>query len=116
MVGEPSDIASGGSSQANGAGRIGPVFLEKASYRRRRIVDAVRLLPVLGMLLWAVPVLWIHGETTNSSALIYVFGVWIALMVMAAVLSRWISGESWASENTRGTAGQKDVQLDDRGN
>ncbi|UYV39573.1 hypothetical protein N4R57_12680 [Rhodobacteraceae bacterium D3-12] len=78
------------------AGRIGPVFLEKANYRRRRLVDAVRLMPVLGALLWAVPLLWTQGDTSSSSALLYVFGIWFGLVVLAGMLSRWIAGEGWA--------------------
>lgn len=94
MAGKPGELPTGQSTPGP-SGRIGPVFLEKANYRRRRLVDAVRLMPVLGALLWAVPVLWIEGETTSSSALLYVFGIWFVLVVLAAVLSRWISGEGW---------------------
>ena len=59
-------------------GPSSPVFLERRSYRRRRMQDAQRLLPVLGMLLWMVPVLWPTrdetGHVTMSAAIYYVFG------------------------------------------
>jgi hypothetical protein len=63
------------------------VFLERESYRRRRLMDAARLLPILGALLFMLPLLWPDpdpGEATNgiamSSAMIYVFAVWIGLI------------------------------------
>ena len=39
------------------AGRTS-VFLERETYRRRRIMDAARLLPLLGVALFALPLLW----------------------------------------------------------
>jgi hypothetical protein len=73
-----------------GAGepQSGPTFLEQADYRRRRLVDAVRLLPLLGAGLWAVPLLWAPGAVGSSVALLYVFGVWLMLVIAAAVLAQ----------------------------
>lgn len=72
----------------------GPLFLERRSYRQRRIMDAARLLPVLGALLWCVPLLWAEGRgagasegVRTSSAIVYIFGVWAFLAVGALVLS-----------------------------
>ncbi|WP_296423992.1 hypothetical protein [Yoonia sp.] len=68
-----------------------PVFLERASYRQRRLRDAARLLPVLGAILWMIPLLWSRDQpaaSTNADALLYTFGVWVALIVLSAVLSR----------------------------
>ncbi|MEL6888793.1 MAG: hypothetical protein AAFO86_08790, partial [Pseudomonadota bacterium] len=64
------------------------VFVEKRSYRRRRMMDAVRLLPVLGMLLLLMlPVFWPSDPGTAggdvipmSTAVIYVFVVWLILI------------------------------------
>ncbi|ETX14106.1 hypothetical protein OCH239_05545 [Roseivivax halodurans JCM 10272] len=66
------------------------VFLERRSYRRRRMRDAARLLPVLGLFAWAIPLLWPQGEDGSpsvSGALIYVFTVWVVLVAVGAVLS-----------------------------
>jgi hypothetical protein len=68
-----------------------PIFLERASYRQRRFGDAARFLPLLGLVLWLLPLLWAAegGETpSNAGAIIYIFAVWLALMVAAAALSR----------------------------
>lgn len=62
------------------------IFVERETYRRRRLLDAARMLPVLGMALWLLPLLWpSDGEAAvpMSRALIYVFGVWAALIFCA---------------------------------
>ena len=68
----------------------GPVFLERRSYRRRRLVDAARLVPMMGAALWLVPLLWPDGAM-SSTAMLYVFGVWAALIVLTVLLSRGLS-------------------------
>jgi hypothetical protein len=75
------------------ARRAQPLFLERSGYRQRRLMDAVRLIAIVGALLWLVPVLWPTGGTAEtgavikSRALFYVFGVWAGLIVVAAVLA-----------------------------
>lgn len=75
-----------------------PIFLEKQSYRRRRLVDAVRLLPLLGLALWMVPLIWPFPTTDGgataqagipmSTALRYLFGVWFGLVLIGLLLWR----------------------------
>lgn len=71
-----------------------PVFLERRSYRLRRVMDAIRLLPVLGLALWMVPLLWPvpdaagEGGVAMSTALLYLFGVWIGLVLIGWFLWR----------------------------
>jgi hypothetical protein len=69
-----------------------PVFLERRRYRLRRIKDAVRILPVVGLVLWMIPLLWpaadaakVDGVTT-SQALLYIFAVWSALILASGLL------------------------------
>lgn len=74
-----------------------PLFLERRGYRQRRLVDAARLLPLAGALLWLVPLLWPQGggpegsqqiaAVPTSSAIIYIFGIWIILALAAMFLS-----------------------------
>lgn len=64
------------------------VFLERQSYRRRRLVDWLRLIPIIGLGLWAIPLLWpTQGEETVSTAdaVIYMFVVWFVLVLVTAV-------------------------------
>lgn len=68
----------------------GPVFLERRSYRRRRLTDAARFLPVLGIFLFLIPLLWKSGgdgARQTSRAIIYIFGVWGGLIVAAACIA-----------------------------
>ncbi|KIN60720.1 hypothetical protein Z945_1699 [Sulfitobacter noctilucae] len=83
-----------------------PVFLARQSYRQRRIMDAVRLLPFLGAALWMVPLVWptsaIPVETATgsagpvrmSTALLYIFCIWGGLV--CAAFGLWL--------RSRGTA------------
>ncbi len=87
-------------------GPSSPVFLERRSYRRRRMQDAQRLLPVLGLVLWMVPVLWPSGDEAApvrmSDAIYYVFGVWCVLIGLSAWLWRGLQrGEDALSEAAR---------------
>lgn len=72
-----------------------PVFLARTSYRQRRLRDAARLLPVLGATLWMIPLLWPRASLTDtntaqstSTAVIYIFGIWAALILASFVLSQ----------------------------
>lgn len=75
---------------------IPPVFLERRSYRQRRMMDAFRLLPLIGWMLWLVPTLWSNSDADGvepvrlSQAIIYVFGVWISLIICGGVLWRYL--------------------------
>ena len=71
-----------------------PLFLERGSYRQRRLADAARMLPILGGVLLMLPLLWPRGAdpdaTPTSLAMIYIFGCWTALALAAFVLARWL--------------------------
>jgi hypothetical protein len=64
-------------------------FLERRVYRRRRLIDAIKLLPVLGACLFLLPAL-ILGDGSGSTALrlVYFFFMWIVLIALCAVLVR----------------------------
>lgn len=65
---------------------VTPVFLARAAYRLRRATDAARILPVLGVVLFLLPMAWTGAAT--SRGVLYLFGVWLGLIVLAAILSR----------------------------
>lgn len=67
-----------------------PLFLARASYRRRRMRDAARLLPIVGGFLLLLPILWMPDGRINLTAadIIYFFAVWLFLIVVAAVFAR----------------------------
>ena len=70
------------------------VFLERRSYRRRRMMDALRLLPILGGMLFMLPLFWPNADGTGadavpmSTAVIYVFVVWMLLILGSFALWR----------------------------
>ena len=66
--------------------RPAPVFLARRGYRLRRLRDAARLLPVAGAFLLSLPLLWGGGST--GGGILFIFGVWAALILAAALLSR----------------------------
>jgi hypothetical protein len=64
-----------------------PMFLQRQSYRWRRLGDAAKMLPILGLVLVLLPVLW-AGTARTAGGIIYLFTVWAFLIGVAAVLSR----------------------------
>jgi hypothetical protein len=91
-------------------GRREPLFLARQTYRRRRVADAARLLPLLGVLLFMLPLLGAAGagdggaETgATSTGGMYIFAVWAGLILAAALLSVPLSaGSSEASSDRAG--------------
>lgn len=66
-----------------------PIFLARALYRRRRLRDAARLLPVVGLFLLLLPLFWTPEARVNLSAgdVLYFFAVWLALIGLAAAFA-----------------------------
>jgi peptidoglycan/LPS O-acetylase OafA/YrhL len=66
-----------------------PLFLARAPYKRRRLRDAARLLPVLGVLLMVLPLMWTPDSrvTLRSWDVAYFFLVWIGLIALAAAFA-----------------------------
>lgn len=67
-----------------------PLFLHRQTYRRRRIMDAARLLPFFGGVLLLLPVLWSQTHSTAMAA-VYLFVAWLGLIATAALLARRLS-------------------------
>lgn len=74
-------------------GKAGPLFVERRKYRRRRLNDAARFLPLAGLVLVLLPMLWARGDGgTIAQEKLYLFAVWAALILGAALLSRALGG------------------------
>lgn len=66
-----------------------PLFLERRAYRRRRLMDAARILPAAGLVALLLPVLWVaSGGTDTAAEALYLFGLWAVLIGIAAAMSR----------------------------
>jgi|AACY02.3.fsa_nt_gi hypothetical protein len=64
------------------------VFLDRRSFRRRRLRDAARMLPIVSLILLLLPLLTSGAEGARTSGvLVYLFGLWAVLVLIAAGLS-----------------------------
>lgn len=74
-----------------------PLFLERQSYLRRRLIDAARVLPIFGLFLFMLPLLWPSPEADTTPFIaqkgLYIFAVWLVLVICAAVLAYRIRPE-----------------------
>lgn len=73
-----------------------PLFLERKVYRRRRLADAARLLPLLGTLLFMIPLLWApqnSPESDTAAGGLFLFCVWSGLIAAAFLLARRLGDE-----------------------
>ncbi len=88
-------------------------FLERRSYRKRRFMDALRLIPFLGLMLWMLPLFWplpepgATGAIPMSTAVTYVFVIWVflitATVLLTHVLRDRLSADLPADEDQGGT-------------
>ena len=93
------------------------VFVERPAYRRRRMMDAARLLPILGISLLMVPLLWQKPDATGqpgdmvkmSDAIFYVFGVWALMISLAALFG--LRARSWSDTDRPRATGSDDTQV-----
>ena len=65
-----------------------PLFLERASFRRRRLGDAARVLPVLAAVLILVPVWWTPALVSFAGGAVWLFSIWAALIAAVWALHR----------------------------
>ncbi|RLL65048.1 hypothetical protein [Paenirhodobacter hankyongi] len=82
-----------------------PLFLARRSYRRRRMMDGARVLPLLGAVLLLLPGLW-HAEAgtgpRTGAGGIYLFLVWCGLILAAFGLARGLGPALEAEEEAVG--------------
>ena len=67
-------------------------FLARPGYRRRRLIELIRLIPFVGLLFFLLPMLWATGRgdeiSNTSNGWLYLFAVWFLLIAGAAALAR----------------------------
>ena len=68
------------------------IFLETAVYRRKRLIDAARMLPFFGVFLFIMPAVFIVGSAPTASRWVYLFVAWIGLIIAAALIARALRG------------------------
>jgi len=93
------------------------LFLERRSYRRRRLVDVARLLPLLGVLLLLVPLMWPGSDRAAvasgqvapvpmSTAITYIFAVWVVLIAGAALFG--VAARRWGGDEPHAGGPERD--------
>jgi hypothetical protein len=76
-----------------------PLFLARAVYRKRRLRDGARMLPIFGFFLLILPMLWPNGAAGAWSGWVYVFVVWAGLILAAGLISRALIGPEDTANN-----------------
>lgn len=82
-----------------------PLFLARQTYRHRRVIDASRLLPVVGLVLFLLPLLWdqdgqAHGHLAET--MLYLFAVWFGLVIVSRIIAaRLRPGDLMGPEQAR---------------
>jgi hypothetical protein len=95
-----------------------PLFLGQVTYRARRMGDAARLLPVLGVILFLLPLL--IRPKDPSTAFLYIFGIWALLIIVMMLMSRGLAEISRREEmgigadDDDGLGSQAEAQNDHR--
>ncbi len=83
------------------------LYLERRVYQRRRLIDAAKLLPIVGLLLFVMPALLLgtpggdNASGTTAVRLIYFFFVWVCLIATCATIARGLAGADTPSEAKR---------------
>ena len=82
-----------------------PLFLARRSYRRRRMMDAARVLPVAGAVILMLPALWspeATPEPDTARGTVYLFAAWGMLIACAFLLARRLGDAQYEEETAEG--------------
>lgn len=75
------------------------LFHENAVYRRNRLIDAARMLPLAGVFLFIMPALFIVGSAPTASRWVFLFIAWVLLILVAALVSRALKKSEFDAGN-----------------
>jgi hypothetical protein len=69
-----------------------PVFLARETYRRRRLIDALRLLPVIGLFMFLLPLVGGTGYVRSTAQSgFFIFAGWFVLIFATWLLGRLLA-------------------------
>ncbi|MDT1063667.1 hypothetical protein RM190_17480 [Paracoccus sp. CPCC 101403] len=68
------------------------LFLGRRAYRRQRMIDATRILPVVFALLVLIPPIWRPGLFSFATGTIWLAVGWMATILVTAALHHAIGG------------------------
>jgi hypothetical protein len=73
-----------------------PLFLARRAYRQRRLMDAARLLPLVGLFLFLLPIFWQPARTEAADTApggLYIFIVWALLIAGCGAIAARLDHE-----------------------
>lgn len=62
------------------------LFLERGAYRRRRLHEATRLLPILLFLLCVLPPIWMPERFSFAFGTVWIFSSWALIIALTGLL------------------------------
>lgn len=66
------------------------LFLDRRAYRRRRMIEATRLVPALMALAVVLPPIWLPARFSFAGGTLWLALVWLAAILATAALNRAI--------------------------
>lgn len=70
---------------------------EKKSRQKRKKVEVALILPIIGVIMLLTPLLKVftqtNGDTPLTNTVMYIFGIWAALIIAAFILARMLINE-----------------------
>ncbi|MFV0409951.1 MAG: hypothetical protein ACK5LJ_09740 [Paracoccus sp. (in: a-proteobacteria)] len=63
-----------------------PIFLDQAAYRRRRLQDAARLLPLMTLCALLFPVWLVPQAMPGAGGVVILFAIWLLAIIASAVI------------------------------
>ena len=74
--------------------RVRRLFLGRSAYRRRRVADATRIVPILFAMSALVPPIWFPQHFSYARGAIWLAIAWTITIVVTALLHRALAGTS----------------------
>jgi hypothetical protein len=91
-----------------------PLFLARASYRKRRLRDGSRILPIFGFVLLCLPLLGPQGTQGIMGHWGYLFALWLGLIALAAALARGLADSDSATDLDTGPQEDSEPQPEEQ--
>lgn len=75
------------------------LFLGRQAYRRRRMIDATRLLPIAFAIIVVLPPIWLPARFSFATGTLWLACGWMLTIAVTAALHRAIGGSGALSED-----------------
>lgn len=99
MAAPPPPVPEGKGTRRRAFDPVDPVpepgpatFFARQTYRRRRLMDAARMVPIFGIALFLLPTVWVTVDrpASTGAGFVYLFAVWVLLILLGRIIARRI--------------------------